>query len=257
MRDGVPECHVVQLDRLESCLDRPSRREDPSPVPARLTRVQIARFHHMPVPPHDDAAAGQSAAPLQAHFGDLTGGHANPEAVVTLAERGVHRAAPCRPSALSSPLATLAPPRPLLNQSSGRKTGGHDFRAGRPTPSCAPTVATATCGPAMSVAMRRRKSPSTSSRSAWSCSCPVCWKQAAFVSAWLAGSRQLSARRLDRRPRHCATQYGTTRHEAPCDRRHTDVLTKILTKRLGKAWRSCRIRRSPAVQHGGPTTELW
>jgi uncharacterized membrane protein YcjF (UPF0283 family) len=40
----------------------------------------------MPVPPHDDAVAGQSAAPLQVHFGDLAGGHADPEAVVTLAE---------------------------------------------------------------------------------------------------------------------------------------------------------------------------
>jgi hypothetical protein len=95
---------------VRSCLDRPSRREDLSPVPARLKRVQIARFRDMPVPPHDDAVAGQAAAPLQLHSGDLAGGHADPEAVVTLAERGAHRAAPCRPSALSSPLATLAPP---------------------------------------------------------------------------------------------------------------------------------------------------
>jgi hypothetical protein len=86
--NGVPECHVVQLDRLEPCLDRPSRREDLSPVPARLKRVQIARFRDMSVPPHDDAVAGQSAAPLQVHFGDLAGGHADPEVVVTLAERG-------------------------------------------------------------------------------------------------------------------------------------------------------------------------
>ena len=42
VRDGVPECHVVQLDRLESCPHRPSRREDLRPVPARLKRVQIA-----------------------------------------------------------------------------------------------------------------------------------------------------------------------------------------------------------------------
>ena len=93
VRDGVPECHVVQLDRLESCLDRPSRRENLSPVPARLKRVQIARFRDMPVPPHDDAVAGQSAAPLQVHFGDLACEHADPEVVVTLAERGAHRAA--------------------------------------------------------------------------------------------------------------------------------------------------------------------
>ena len=42
----------------------------------------------------------------------------------------------------------------------------------------------------MSVALRRRMSPLTS-RSIWSCSCPVCWKQAVFVSAWLAGPRQV------------------------------------------------------------------
>jgi len=135
VRDGIPECHLVQLDWLESCLDRPSRREDLSPVPGRLKRVQIARFHHMPVPPHDDAVAGQSAAPPQAHFGDLAGGHADSEAVVTLAERGVHRAAPCRPSALSSPLATLAPPRPLLNQSSGRNRRPAEDCADHVTPS--------------------------------------------------------------------------------------------------------------------------
>ena len=40
-----------------------------------------------------------------------------------------------------------------------------------------------------------------------------------------AGPRQIRARRLDRRPRHGTGQYGTTHHETPCDRRHTDVLT--------------------------------
>ena len=102
----------------------------------------------------------------------------------------------------------------------------------------------------MSVAMRRRMSPLTF-RSSWSCSCPVCWKQAVFVSAWLAGPCQLPARRLDRRPRHCTAQYGTIRHETPCDRRHTDVLTKVLTTRLGKPSVSRQTRRSPAVQHWG------
>jgi len=41
---------------------------------------------------------------------------------------------------------------------------------------------------------------------------------------WLAGPRQVPSRCLDRRPRHCTAQYGTTRHETPCDRRHTDAL---------------------------------
>lgn len=93
------------------------------------------RFRDMPVPPHDNAVAGQSAAPLQVHFGDLAGRYADPEAVVTLAERGAHRAAPCRPSALSSPLATLAPPRPLLNQSSGRNRRPAEDRTDHVTPS--------------------------------------------------------------------------------------------------------------------------
>ena len=126
---------------------------------------------------------------------------------------------------------------------------GHNFRAGHPTPSCAPTVVAATCGPAMSIALRRRMSPLTS-RSNWSCSCPACWKQAVFVSAWLAGPRQVPARCLDRRPRHCTAQYGTTRHETPCDRRHTDVLTKVLTTRLGKPSDSRQTRRSPVIQDG-------
>src|ERR1700748_1315957 len=39
-----------------------------------------------------------------------------------------------------------------------------------------------------------------------------------------------------RRPRHCTAQYGTTRHETPCDRRHTDALTKVLTTRLGETF---------------------
>jgi Major Facilitator Superfamily len=46
--------------------------------------------------------------------------------------------------------------------------------------------------------------------------------------------RYLPARRLGRRPGHCTPQYDTRRHETPCDRRHTDVLTKILTSRFGK-----------------------
>jgi hypothetical protein len=91
VRDGVPGCHVAQLDRLESCPDRPSRREDLSPVPARLKQVQIARFRDMPVPPHDDAVAARAAAPLQMHFGDLAGGHADPEVVVTLGCRGFNK----------------------------------------------------------------------------------------------------------------------------------------------------------------------
>ena len=76
------------------------------------------------------------------------------------------------------------------------------------------------------------------------------WKQAVFVSAWLACPRQLPARRLDGRDRHCTAQYGTTRHETPCDRRHTDALTKVLTTRFGKSSDSRRTRRSPATQDG-------
>jgi hypothetical protein len=53
-----------------------------------------------------------------------------------------------------------------------------------------------------------------------------------------------------RRLWHCTPEYGTTRHEPPCDRRHTDVLTKILTNRLGKTWGSRQTRRSPAIQDG-------
>ena len=49
----------------------------------------------------------------------------------------------------------------------------------------------------------------------------------------------------------CATRYGTTRHETPCDRRHTDVLTKMLTKWLAKSPCSRQTRRSPAIWMGG------
>jgi hypothetical protein len=81
----------------------------------------------------DDPVGAQDPSGL--HLGDLASGHADPEAVVTLAERGPHRAAPCRPSALSSPLATPAPPRPLLNQSSGRNRPPAEDRANHVTPS--------------------------------------------------------------------------------------------------------------------------
>src|SRR6185437_3902278 len=85
-----------------------------------------------------------------------------------------------------------------------------------------------------------------------SCSCPVSWKQAVLVSAWLAGPRQVPSRCLDRRPRHCTAQYGTTRHETPCDRRHTDALTKVLTTRLGKPSGSRQTRWSPGLMRLGP-----
>ena len=52
------------------------------------------------------------------------------------------------------------------------------------------------------------------------------------------------------RHRHYKTQYCTTRHETPCDRRHTEVLTKILTSRLGKTSGPYRTRRSPAIHDG-------
>ena len=122
---------------------------------------------------------------------------------------------------------------------------GHNFRTGRPTPSCVSTVAAATCGPAMSITLRRRMSPLTS-RSSRSCSRPVCWKQAIFVPAWLAGPRQVPSMCLDRRPRHCTAQYGTTRHETPCDRGHTDALTKW----LGKPSDSRQTRRSRLYKMG-------
>jgi voltage-gated potassium channel len=38
--------------------------------------------------------------------------------------------------------------------------------------------------------------------------------------------------------------------ETPCDRRHTDVLTKVLTTRLGKPSDSRQTRRSPVMQDG-------
>jgi hypothetical protein len=63
--------------------------------------------------------------------------------------------------------------------------------------------------------------------------------------------RQMVKRRaaragIDKRPGDCTTQYDTTRHETPCDRRHTDVLTKRLAKTSG----SGQTRRSPAIHNG-------
>ena len=59
-----------------------------------------------------------------------------------------------------------------------------------------------------------------------------------------------SATRIVAPPAYCATQHGTTRHETPCDRRHTDVPTKMLTKWLAKAPCSRQTRRSPAINDG-------
>src|SRR5215469_12777925 len=75
-------------------------------------------------------------------------------------------------------------------------------------------------------------------------------KASGLVSAWLVGPRQVTSRYLDRHPRHCTAQYGTTRHETPCDRRHTDALTKVLTTWLGKPSDSRQTRRSPVIQDG-------
>lgn len=47
-----------------------------------------------------------------------------------------------------------------------------------------------------------------------------------------------------KRPRHRTTQYGTRRHETPCDRRHTGVLTKMLTMWLAKTSGSGQTRKS-------------
>ena len=58
------------------------------------------------------------------------------------------------------------------------------------------------------------------------------------------GSRQLPARRPGGAVRHCTTRYGTTHHEIPCDRRHTDLLTKMLTTWLAKTSGSSQTRRS-------------
>ena len=51
-------------------------------------------------------------------------------------------------------------------------------------------------------------------------------------------------------PRHCTPQGDGTRQETPCDGRHTEVLTKILTNRLAKALGSGQTRRSPAIHDG-------
>jgi hypothetical protein len=51
-------------------------------------------------------------------------------------------------------------------------------------------------------------------------------------------------------PWHCTPKYGTTRHETPCDRRHTGLLTKMLTKWLVKTSGSCQTRRSPPISCG-------
>src|SRR6266567_5872206 len=61
-------------------------------------------------------------------------------------------------------------------------------------------------------------------------------------------------------PVHCPVQLAEAvpllvgpeefRRETPCDRRYTDVLTEVLTKRLGKASGSRQTRRSPAIHNG-------
>jgi hypothetical protein len=48
----------------------------------------------------------------------------------------------------------------------------------------------------------------------------------------------------------CAAHYGTTRHETPCDRRHTAVLTRMLTTRLTETSGSRQTHRSLAINDG-------